>query len=208
MLREKISLEEAMELESKSVLTLYFPSTSFNDLPDIPYIEEYTENYISFAKSNSRTAIENLLGLLSPEFIIEHELPYDPEANTLSWVRLFGKIDDRTPKVTEDVHKGWVYILTNPEYPDYVKIGKALTPTSRIKGINGAGTVFEWNLKAAMPVTEDYTVETLMHKQLAQYRRQSDQGSSREFFEVPMSLAMKTLLEVSEPFKAGDLVIY
>jgi len=59
-----------------------------------------------------------------------------------------------------------------------------------------------------MPVSEDYTVENLIHTQLAQYRRDSNQGSSREFFEVPLSLAMSTLLEVSEPFKAGDLVLY
>jgi len=208
MIRDKINIEKAIELESESILTLYYPSTSFDNLPDIPYIEQYTESFISYAKDNSRTPIENLLHLLAPEYEVEVEMPFDHETGTFSWVRLFGKIEQSSKKVTEQKHRGWVYLLTNNAYPDLIKIGKAVTPTSRIKGINGAGTVDEWYLKAAMPVTEDYTVETLMHKQLAQYRRDSSQGSSREFFEVPMSLAMKTLLEVSEPFKVGDLVIY
>ena len=68
MIREKISLNEAIELESKSFLTLYFPSTSLKGLPDIPNISKYTENYISFAKENKRSSIENLLSLIAPEY--------------------------------------------------------------------------------------------------------------------------------------------
>lgn len=208
MIRDKISLGRAIKLESESILTLYYPSTSFDDLPDIPYIERYTENFISYAKEHSRKPVDNLLHLLSPEYEIEIEMPFEQETGTFHWVRLFGKVQQLSAAIAEDKHRGWVYLLMNPAYPELVKIGKAVTPSQRLKGINGAGTVDEWILKAAMPVSEDYTVESLMHTQLAQYRRDSNQGSSREFFEVPLSLAMKTLLEVSEPFKAGDLVLY
>lgn len=208
MLRERISLEEAIELESKSYLTLYFPSTSLKGLPSIPNIEEYTQNYISFAKENKRSSIESLISLIAPEYEIEVELPFDQETGTFSWVRLFGAKNPSYEEVTEDAHKGWVYLLSNPAYPELVKIGKANSPSSRIQQINNAGVIEEWFLKAAIPVTDDYKVENLMHKELAQYRRTSTQGSSREFFEVPMSLAMKTLLEVSKPFTAGDLKLY
>lgn len=208
MIREKLSLEEAIELESKSFLTLYFPSTSLKGLPDIPNITQYTENYISFAKENKRSSIENLLSLIAPEYEVEIEMPFNPETGTFSWVRLFGAKNPSYEEVTEELHKGWVYLLSNPAYPELVKIGKALTPSKRIQQINNAGVVEEWFLKAAMPVTDDYKVERLMHQELKQYRRDSTQGSSREFFEVPMSLAMKTLLEISKPFVAGDLVLY
>lgn len=208
MIRDKITLEKATELESESILTLYYPSTSHDDLPDIPYIENYTDNFISYAKEHSRKPVETLLHLLSPEYEVEVEMPFDEETGTFYWVRLFGKIQQVSAKTSEEKHRGWVYLLTNPAYPELIKIGKAVTPSQRIKGINGAGTVDEWSLRAAMPVSEDYTVENLVHTQLAQYRRDSNQGSSREFFEVPLSLAMSTLLEVSEPFKAGDLVLY
>lgn len=208
MIRERISLKEAIELESKSYLTLYYPSTTLNNLPDIDNISQYTENYISFAKKNKRSSIENLLSLIAPEYEIEVEMPFDSETGTFSWVRLFGAKNPDYLEVTEDTHIGWVYLLSNPAYPELVKIGKANTPTKRIQQINNAGVVEEWFLKAAMPVTDDYKVENLMHQELARYRRTSAQGSSREFFEVPMTLAMKTLLEVSKPFIAGDLTLY
>lgn len=208
MIRDRITLEKATELESESILTLYYPSTTHDDLPDIPYIENYTDNFISYAKDHSRKPVETLLHLLSPEYEVEVEMPFDQETGTFYWVRLFGKIQQVSAKTSEERHRGWVYLLTNPAYPELIKIGKAVTPSQRIKGINGAGTVDEWSLRAAMPVSEDYTVENLVHTQLAQYRRDSNQGSSREFFEVPLSLAMSTLLEVSEPFKVGDLVLY
>ena len=208
MIRDRITLEKATELESESLLTLYYPSTSYDDLPDIPYIENYTDNFITYAKEHSRRPVDSLIHLLSPEYEVEVEMPFDEETGTFYWVRLFGKIQQVSTKTSEEKHRGWVYLLTNPAYPKLIKIGKAVTPSQRIKGINGAGTVDEWSLRAAMPVSEDYTVENLVHTQLAQYRRDSNQGSSREFFEVPLSLAMSTLLEVSEPFKAGDLVLY
>ena len=209
MIRDKISLDQATELYSESFLTIYFPSTTLSDLPDIPNIKEYTQNYIDYAKENKRSSIENLPSLLAPEYEIEIEMPFDHETGTFSWVRLFGvKNPDYKADTTENNHRGWVYLLTNPAYPELVKIGKAVTPSKRINGINSAGTVSEWELKAAMPVSDDYKVETLMHQELAQYRRKSDQGSSREFFKVPMSLALQTLLEVSKPFVVGDLKLY
>lgn len=209
MIRDKITLDHATELYSESFLTLYYPSTTLDNLPSIPNIEEYTQNYIDYAKENKRSSIENLLSLLAPEYIVEVEMPFDQETGTFSWVRLFGvRNPDYKADTTEDNHRGWVYLLTNPAYPDLIKIGKAVAPSKRINGINSAGTVSEWELKAAMPVSDDYKVENLVHTELKQYRRQSDQGSSREFFEVPMSLAIQTLLEVSKPFAVGDIKIY
>lgn len=208
MIRERLTLDRATELYSESFLTIYYPSTTLNDLPSIPNIEEYTQNYISFAKENKRTHIENVLPLIAPEYEIEVELPFEPETGTFSWVRLFAVKNPSYKGTTEDIHKGWVYLLVNPAYPDLIKIGKALTPSKRIEQINNAGVVDEWFLKAAIPVTDDYKVESLMHKELAKYRRDSNQGSSREFFEVSMSQALQTLLEVSKPFVAGDLKLY
>ena len=208
MIRERLTIDKALELESESFLTIYYPSTSLKDLPKISHIERFTENYISFSKEHKRVSIENIISLIAPEYEIEVELPFDTTTGTFSWVRLFASKNADYKEVTEQEHKGWVYLLTNPAYPEIVKIGKALTPTKRIGQINNAGVVDEWLLKAAIPVTDDYKVESLMHKALAKHRRDSNQGSSREFFEVTMSLALQTLLEVSKPFVAGDLKLY
>jgi hypothetical protein len=209
MIREVLTLDKAVELESESFLTIYFPSTSLKELPNIPNIQKYTQSYIDFAKENRRVTIENIISLIAPEYEIEVELPIDTRTNTLHWVRLFAaKNPEYKSGTTEETHKGWVYLLTNPAYPELVKIGKANTPSKRIQQINNAGVVQEWFLKAAMPVTHDYKVEALMHTALAKYRRDSSEGSSREFFEVTMSTAIQTLLEVSKPFVAGDIKIY
>ena len=75
MIRDRISLDQATELYSKSFLTIYFPSTALDSLPDIPGIKEYAKNYIDYAKENKRSSIENLLSLLAPEYEIEIEMP-------------------------------------------------------------------------------------------------------------------------------------
>ena len=106
MIRDKISLGKAIKLESESILTLYYPSTSFDNLPDIPYIERYTENFVSYAKEHSRKHVESLLHLLAPEYEIEIEMPFDPETGTFSWVRLFGAKNPSYEEVTEVTHKG------------------------------------------------------------------------------------------------------
>ena len=146
MRRSRISLEKAMKLESESLLTLYFPSTSHNDLPDIPYIGKYTQNFIDAAGKYRKVDISKLLTYIDPEYQIEVPVLSDPEEGFFEWAYLYGK-----SKKTQEIHdqaleKGqYVYVLVNPTY-DFVKIGKAVNPQSRVKQINGAGTVSEWKL--------------------------------------------------------------
>lgn len=102
----------------------------------------------------------------------------------------------------------YVYILTNEAYPDICKIGKAVNPSDRINQINGAGTVSEWVLRYALPVTNDYKVENLVHRHLSHVRKDSDQGHSREFFEVSLEDAIETLNYYGRDFLDGDPIVY
>jgi hypothetical protein len=102
----------------------------------------------------------------------------------------------------------FVYVLTNDAYPNLCKVGKAVNPESRINGINSAGTVSEWILRYALPVTNDYKVENLVHRHLQEFRRDSDQGHSREFFEVDFETAVKAVEYFGKDFFAGDSIIY
>ncbi len=101
-----------------------------------------------------------------------------------------------------------MYILTNPAHPNLVKIGKAVNPEDRIKGINGAGIVSEWELRIAYPVTDDYKVENIVHRHFEDRRVDSLQGSSREFFKVSFDEAVKVLDYLSKDFFAGDPKVY
>jgi hypothetical protein len=102
----------------------------------------------------------------------------------------------------------FVYVLTNGAYPRLCKIGKAKDPESRINGINSAGTVSEWILRYALPVTDDYKVENLVHRHLQEFRRDSDQGHAREFFEVDFETAVQAVEYFGKDFYAGESIIY
>ena len=112
-------------------------------------------------------------------------------------------------RLDEVTSKGqFVYILTNIAYPGICKIGKAVSPTKRIKQINGAGTVSEWVLKYAIPVTDDYKVEGMVHKNLEHLRMDSYQGSKREFFLIDFEQAVNEIELVAEHFYVNKPTYY
>jgi hypothetical protein len=122
---------------------------------------------------------------------------------------MYGKRAGAKAKLDEISSKGqYVYILTNIAYPGICKIGKAVTPSKRIKQINGAGTVSEWELRYALPVSDDYKVEGLIHKELEHLRISSFQGSSREFFEIEFDEAVKIVEMLGEDFSIADPILY
>lgn len=208
MRRGKLTLDKALELESESLLTLYYPSTIAEDIPGIANISTYIDNFKNAAGKYRKVEIGKLLSYIDPEYQIEIELPFDKETNTFSWTYLYGKKRKSQDLLDQSLEKGqYVYILTNPEY-DFVKIGKAVNPQSRIKQINGAGTVSEWTLYWAIPVTDDYKVEYLVHQHFADKRVSSDQGSDREFFEVTKEEAIEAITYIAEDYNNGEPTFY
>jgi len=208
MRRDRITLEEALKLESESLLTIYYPSTSPIDLPSIPYIEKYTQNFIDATGKYRKVEIGKLLSYIDPEYQIEVEVLSDPEGGFYEWSYLYGK-SRRVQEIHDQaLEKGqYVYVLINPAY-DFVKIGKAVNPQSRVRQINGAGTVSEWKLYWAMPVTDDYRVEYLVHQHFADKRLGSDQGSDREFFQVTKEEAIEAIMFIAEDYDNGEPTFY
>ena len=205
----KLSLEKALEWEAESILTLYTSQHShIKDLIDHP-AERWFANYQSAVRRYRKVSIGDIFRFIDPEYIIEIPLPYEPETNTFSWAYIHGKLTNNQKKL-EQLHSKaqYVYVLTNPAYPDLVKIGKAVNPQSRIKQINGAGTVHEWKLYWAIPVTDDYTVENLAHRHFQDRRVDSDQGSSREFFEVNVNEAIQAIEYLAQDYVDGDPTFY
>ncbi len=78
----------------------------------------------------------------------------------------------------------------------------------RVAQINGAGVVSEWKLSYSLPVENDYIIENSVHKYLAEYRRGTDQGSSREFFEVSLEQAIETIELLAKEVRTGDAFYY
>lgn len=92
--------------------------------------------------------------------------------------------------------KGYVYVLLNPSFIQYVKVGKTQkTSEERAKEIYRqakTGIPTEFVVAYENEVSDCNLVEVLVHKELEKYRVNND----REFFSVPLKQAIKTIEKV------------
>lgn len=84
----------------------------------------------------------------------------------------------------------WIYIITNPSFPKYVKIGWTRhNPHKRIAEIDSTGVPTPFDLNYVACVDDAGKLEKLTHKFLDNYRVRS----SREFFEISARLAREAI---------------
>jgi len=209
MRRSRIDLFELALLESQGFVTIYsmLNPTTVEDAPN--KLPEYYNNFQKLLDKYPRIPSESLLDFIGCEYVSEYEIRSKGDSGAITWILLYAKdklkLQDREKTMTSGKY---VYVLTNSAYPGLCKIGKAVNPEDRIKGINSAGTISEWVLRYALPVTEDYKVENLIHRHFEEFRRNSNQGHSREFFEVDFETAVKAVEYFGKDFYAGEPIIY
>ena len=94
---------------------------------------------------------------------------------------------------------GYVYILVNPVFPNYVKIGKTTKdPEVRAKELSyGTGIPAPYGVAWDAFVSNCDEVERLIHQRLAHARARND----REFFAIPLRKAVSLLTEIVAPFE-------
>ena len=209
MRRKHISLFELAVLEAQGYITIYCmlnPST----VPNVPAkIPQYYDNFQKLLQKYPRIPSESILDFIGCEYVSEIEVRSNDGSGAITWILLYAKdklkLQDRERAETSGKY---VYVLTNDAYPNLCKIGKAVNPEGRMKGVNSAGTVSEWVLRYALPVTDDYKVENLVHRHFGEFRRDSIQGSSREFFEVDFETAVKAVEYFGKDFYVGEPIIY
>jgi hypothetical protein len=105
----------------------------------------------------------------------------------------------------------YIYVLTNPGYPDLVKIGMTkYTVEGRVRSINRTSTVHEWVPKFALPVSKGnaFRVEQQVHKHFSDKRISSDHGNEREFFQIDPLTAFDKVREIGVLFQVGNPIIY
>jgi len=208
-MEEIITLEEAISLETQGKIIIYNPETVKSPISNMFESGGWNFNWLELRKQFRKVSVQKLPQFLDFEYRIEHKFRQDGEENTWVWVYMYAKDVVGKARLDEVTSKGqFVYILTNIAYPGICKIGKAVAPSKRIKQINGAGTVSEWELKYAIPVTDDYKVEGMVHKNLEHLRMSSHQGSSREFFLIDFEDAIKEIEKVAEHFYVSKPIIY
>ncbi len=209
MRRRHISLFELAILDAQGFVNIYCmlnPST----VPSIPAkIPQYYDNFQKLLQKYPRIPSESILDFIGCEYVSEIEVRSTDDSGSITWILLYAKDKMKLQDLDRTKSSGkYVYVLTNDAYPGLCKIGKAVNPESRINGINSAGTVSEWVLRYALPVTDDYKVENLVHRHFQEFRRDSDQGHSREFFEVDFETAVKAVEYFGKDFYVGEPIIY
>ncbi len=73
-----------------------------------------------------------------------------------------------------------VYVLTNPAFDAYVKIGKTINLEQRLKQLDNTSVPLPFRCVYAVEVDDESEVERLVHQAFADHRTRS----SREFFEI------------------------
>jgi hypothetical protein len=99
--------------------------------------------------------------------------------------------------------KGYIYILINPAFPDYVKFGKTTKDSeTRAKEISrGAGVPAPYRVAWDVLVTDCDQVERLVHQKLFRLRARND----REFFVLPLREAISVLMDLTAPFRCTGI---
>ena len=94
--------------------------------------------------------------------------------------------------------RGYVYILVNPAFTGFVKIGKTTNePEARARQLSsGSGVPAPYAVAWDAFVTDCHHVEKLIHQQLAGARSRND----REFFATPLKHAIAMVSSIVAPF--------
>ena len=199
----KLTLDQALELEEQGEIEIYYPGGTQDQGDFHPRCSQWTKNFSDKAYKYRKVPLANLFDFLNVNYMIDVLVNIDQETNRYTWIYLYAKEIQELHR--QEIKKGqYVYILTNKAYPGLCKIGKAVDPKTRIKAINGAGVLEEWDLRFIQPVINDYRVEGYMHKIFSRFRKDSSKGNSREFFEIDYEEARDALLDLAVDFSDGE----
>lgn len=207
----ELTQNQALEMESQGIITLIDASPS--SLDEIPHKRGklWKENFSRLCLRVHHLPITKVINFFKPRYIVCITSVDTFEENTqYIWRYLYGienkDIADKTQSNIE-----YIYVLTNPGYPDLVKIGMTTDDVpSRVHSINNASTVSEWEPVFALPVEKGsaYNIEQAIHKHFEHLRVASNKGSKREFFSLSPFTAFDKIREVGALFQVGEPIIF
>ena len=202
-----IPLEQALDLEHKGEVILYYPVDLQHAHHFHPDVDRWIDNFEELSFKYRKVPLSSVLEFINVNYRIEVLVDVQNDPPSATWTYLYAKEISELQK--QELPKDrYVYILTNEHRPGICKIGKAVNPQQRLRSINGAGVIEEWDLRYTQPVIDDYQVEGQMHKIFAPFRMSSSKGHSREFFEIEYEDAVQALKGLAEDFGTGEPTIF
>ena len=204
MYKDKINISIAKQLQLIGQITIIDASPeSLEPLGDEGIV--WKQNFKDLQATHRNISPDKLLSFIQARYSIEV-----PEDSKLSWRYLHGVENSIIAcKVRDDIE--YVYVLVNNGYKNLVKIGVTKQQVrDRVTSINATATVDEWVAKFAIPVKKGsaFKIEQQVHQYFASSRVSSDQGASREFFQVDALTAFDKVREVAAWFQVGNCIVY
>ena len=102
--------------------------------------------------------------------------------------KLFGW---KTQEVYNQVKEGSVYIMENPAWKGWVKVGMAVDPTDRLKNYQTSSPFRDYSLLYTYEVNDRRAAESAAHVRLAK-----ECDNINEWFRLPAAIANEMILEV------------
>ena len=200
-----ISVNQAQTMETNGEIIIYHTGNTVSRLHKNPNYLSWRNEFNELSHTYRKIPKGKLIEFLDFDYKIEYKQEFKGDAPQTIWTYMYGKTKESALKLKQSTTKGkYVYILTNEAYPNFCKIGKAIMPSSRVKQINNAGVVSEWQLRWSLPVSNDYAVENIVHQCLEHLRKGTHQGSKREFIEISLEEAISTIERLGQFFKTGE----
>jgi len=91
------------------------------------------------------------------------------------------------------VKEGYVYVITNPAWPDWVKIGMAIDAEDRLNGYQTSSPMRDYELVHAIQTPDRARAERVAHKAAAMCGERKG-----EWFKIPNSEAVTILQHIKE----------
>ena len=102
--------------------------------------------------------------------------------------KLFGW---KTQEVYNQIKEGSVYIMENPAWKGWVKVGMAVDPTDRLKNYQTSSPFRDYTLLYTYDVDDRRAAESAAHVRLAK-----ECDNINEWFRLPAAIANEMILEV------------
>lgn len=92
---------------------------------------------------------------------------------------------------------GFVYIMSNPSFPNWVKIGKSKNPKKRRIALSSTASPHPFRIEFSIESPHYNELEKKTQIYLARYRI----NKKREFFETDVKTAKNCIIEIAELLK-------
>ena len=203
MYTQKISLEQALELEAVGKINI----VSTHETPSLSHEREqiWRDNFHDLRLRVFNLPLSNLFNHFPTPYLIEQVTKEAVNGNIYEW-RFFRGVLNPDPSQISSDNVEYVYILTNKDYPNLVKIGVTVkSPAKRLKSINSTGVVTHWNLAFALPLVpgSGFKVEHQVHNLFADRRHYAENLNDKEMFFVSLAEAIDEVRRLGQYFTAG-----